>query len=224
MRNVRGIVVVAGALAAWPTASAQRGTNLAEHCLGTTRAIPIASGRIGALPLDISLDSLRRLCPSVRDTTANTYEQLNRAIKISAPTLSVIGITSVLSDEGGDHPPDSAGGRQHVSGWFVRGRGGLLPKGIPTNASWPTLHHAYGRALVQTETAELVVTFCELPGLVFTMSGPLPLTLNWKVVDSDTSLPAGSHVIQVDVSKAIEHAADNCPSAIHRPLTHQLHD
>ena len=52
-----------------------RVAKVALDCLGSDSVVAIGVGYVGALRLDLPLDSLRRQCPNTRDTTATGDEE-----------------------------------------------------------------------------------------------------------------------------------------------------
>lgn len=146
-----------------------------RDCFGPDSAVIIRAGRIGTLQLDLPLDSLHRLCPQIRDTTSKGDEELDTAIVISRPGLSLVGPLASILDTDGAHSVrvDSS---TRVKSWTVVGSSGVLPKGVPLTATWGILVHAYGpTGHVDFLNGDVYISFCETPGITFSMAVP------WKI-------------------------------------------
>lgn len=199
-------IMLMGAACARP----QKSGEVADICFGNDPKVAVAPGRIGNIPLDAKVDSIRNVCHTARDTAANVYEALDSAIVIGNAQFTVVATTAVIADDAGENH-DSVARPEKALGWFVRGAGGLLPGGVSTVATWRELHRAYGRALLQAETAENVIEFCAMPGLWFTIAAPLDVTKNQTVIDDDDAFPLDSRVVQIGVSKPDQKRSSPCP-------------
>jgi hypothetical protein len=134
--------------------------------------VTIQTGRIGALPLDLPLDSLRQRCPNIRDTTANGDEELDTAIVISRRGLSVVGHLARIEDEDGRRAVHLRG-TDKVSQWMVIGSAGRLPNAVPLTATWRMLVAAYGQVASRGgENGDVFLEFCPVPGFAFSMAVP----------------------------------------------------
>jgi hypothetical protein len=159
----------------------------ASDCFGPDSIPAIGVGRVGTLRLNLSLDSLRRRCPNLRDTTATGDEELDTAIVISRPALRLVG-TLAMIDGGDGRRPVHLAGSDTVERWMVIGTSAVLPKGIPATATWQTLARAYGPIASQTgANGDVFIAFCSLPGFAFSMAVPwaaLIDTVNRAAADS----------------------------------------
>ncbi len=145
---------------------------VAHDCLGPDTIVAIRAGRIGSLPLDLTVDSLRRLCPDVRDTAASGDEELDTAIVISRPGLRLVGRIAAVEDDGGRHAV-RLGASSRADSWIVIGTAGELPERVPMTATWGTLVRAYGPTpYVERLNGDVTIGFCDAPGIGFHMSVP----------------------------------------------------
>ena len=146
-----------------------------SDCLGRDAVVAIAAGQVGALHLDVSLDSLRRLCPNLRDTVIKGDEELDTAIVISRPGLSVVGWIATVEDGDGRHDIH-IDPQTRFKLWTVVGSAGVLPGGVPLTAGWRTLVQLYAsHGSVGYLNGEVDVSFCRALGLTLSMSAPPPV-------------------------------------------------
>lgn len=125
----------------------------------------ITDTSVGTLTLSMSLDSLTRLCPRLRDTTVagpgggGTIQRFPGRI-YGSDRLQVVALQYQDTVLRPTSPAD---------GWIVRGQDGTLPGGVPLTASWRELAEVYGRANASAGTV-VVVRFCSLPTILFTIN------------------------------------------------------
>jgi hypothetical protein len=113
--------------------------------------------------LESSLSQLKSLCPGARDTVivgrlpTGEAEQF-AGLVFAFDSLTAIGyqLSEVLES---DRPAD---------GWIVSGTLGSLPRGVHLTTSWRHLSQSYGNLQMQVAD-ELVVRFCSLPRILFTI-------------------------------------------------------
>lgn len=173
-----------------------------SDCLGRDSIVAIGVGRVGALRLDLPLDSLRRQCPNLRDTTANGDEELDTAIVISRPSLRLVGKLGVIESEEGRRPVHLAG-TDKVDQWIVIGAGGLLPKNVPITATWRMLVSAYGPVASQGgANGDVFLGFCSLPGITFSMAVPFAALVDTINVAAAESTRVASPIAAVFVATA----------------------
>jgi hypothetical protein len=187
-------------------AKAARARASATDCLGPDSIVQIAPGRIGALPLNLSVAELRRRCAGLGWTTTNGDETLDTAVLITRPGLRVVGVVATLADEGGEHRPMRVDSAARVSIWKVSGKRGLLPAGVPLTASWNDLRRAYGPLSAFALNGTVYVTICRRPGIALEMdlSNPnAPINpVNGESPSATTidSLMAGTPIAVVEVA------------------------
>ena len=138
---------------------------LAGDCLGRDSIVQLSPGRIGALPLDLSLAELRRRCANVGWTTTNGDESLDTAVLLTRPGLRIVGVVATLADEEGDRRPLQIDTGMHVTLWKVSGTRALLPGGVPLTATWNDLRRAYGQLGALALNGIVFVTICRHPGI-----------------------------------------------------------
>lgn len=134
-------------------------------CFGGDSIVQIAPGRIGALPLDLSLAELRRRCPNLAWTTTNGDETLDTAVLLTRPGLRVVGAVATLADEGGDHRPMRIDSSALITVWKISGTRAVLPEGVPLTATWNDLRRAYGPLGAFALNGTVYVTICRRPGV-----------------------------------------------------------
>jgi hypothetical protein len=164
------VAVLAAGCGQRPPAAA---TARAVDCLGPDSIVAIDAGKIGDLPLTLPVDSIRRRCANVRDTTAHGDETLDTAIVITRPGLTVVGRIATVADGDGFHPVrlDSS---SRVMAWQVKGSAGRLPGGVRLDGTWRDLSVAYGRLLAFALNGTVYVTICSRPRLGVLMREPQP--------------------------------------------------
>jgi len=168
------VALLAGVIAADAVVSRERRVSSpdrarSEDCLGPDSIVQITPGRIGALPLDVSLGELRRRCPNLAWTTTNGDESLDTAVLLARPGLRVVGVVATLVDDGGDHRPLRVDSTARVAMWKVSGTRGVLPDGVPLAATWNDLRRVYGPLGAFALNGTVYVTTCRRPGLTIEM-------------------------------------------------------
>lgn len=134
-------------------------------CFGRDSIVQIAPGRIGALPLDLSLAELRRRCSNLAWTTTNGDETLDTAVLLMRPGLRVVGTVATLADDGGDRRPVRVDSGAHIAHWTVSGTSGVLPDGVSLTGTWNDLRRAYGPLGAFALNGTVYVTICRRPGI-----------------------------------------------------------
>ena len=179
-----------------------------SDCLGPDSVVAISVGHVGSLRLDLPLDSLRRRCPSSRDTTANGDEELDTAIVIARPGLRLVGKLAQIEGEDGRqsvHVTDA----DKVQQWMVIGSAGLLPRTVPLTATWRMLVSAYGPVTNQSgSNGDVFLSFCSMPGFVFSMAVPFAAlvdTVNIAAAES-TRLASPIAAVYVPTAEPVTHS------------------
>jgi hypothetical protein len=185
--------------------SRTRVANPVPDCFGPESVVVIRAGHVGALRLDLPLDSLRHRCPNIRDTTANGDEELDTAITISRPGLRLVGKLALIESENGRQPVHFTGA-ETVDQWIVSGSAGRLPNGVPLTAAWRSLIKAYGPVASQGgANGDVFLSFCSMPGFSFSMNVPFAAlidTLNPAAAES-TRLASPIESVQVPKGDAV---------------------
>ncbi len=184
----------------------------ARDCLGPDSIVDIEAGRVGALPLDLSLDSLRARCTNIRDTTANGDERIDTAIVIARPGLRVVGTLAAI-DAGDGIEPVHLTGASKVEHWIVLGSAGRLPKNVPLTATWAALVRAYGPVAGRGgDNGDVFLRFCPMPGFVFSMSVPFEALIDTLHPAAAESTRLASPILAVYVPERAQTTdAPKCP-------------
>jgi len=173
-----------------------------SDCLGRDSVVAIGAGHVGALRLDLPLDSLRRRCPNIRDTTANGDEELDTAIVIVRPGLRLVGKLGVIESDEGRRPVQLMG-TDKVQQWMVIGNSGLLPKNVTTTATWRMLVNAYGPVATQGgANGDVFLGFCSMPGFSFSMAVPFAALIDTVNIAAAESTRLASRIAAVYVPMA----------------------
>jgi hypothetical protein len=126
--------------------------------------VAITSDSIGPLDFHLTLDALRRRCPSARDTDVYGEENTNNAVLFGLGPVSAAGAQNI---PGGtalrlDAPADY---------WVVSGAAARLPGGLSLASRMGELRSTYGAGVARVaETA--TVEFCSLTYLQFRFNVP----------------------------------------------------
>ena len=123
----------------------------------------ISQDSIYQFSLESSLSELKSLCRGARDTiiigrVPSGEDQRFAGLVFDFDSLTAIGyqLTEILQSE------------RPAEGWIVSGTLGSLPQGVQLTTSWKHLSQAYGDLQMQVAD-EVVVRFCTLPRILFTM-------------------------------------------------------
>ena len=134
-------------------------------CFGPDSIVAIDAGRIGALRLDLPVDSIRRVCAGVRDTIATLDESRDTAIVIRRPGLRAVGYIAPIEGDEGPSRPVVFDSTTRVAYWRVDGTAGRLPKGAVLTSTWRELTTIYGQLDAFALNGIVYVTLCSNPEL-----------------------------------------------------------
>jgi len=171
-----------------------------------TGPLRISQDSIGILPVTATIRRLRRVCADARDTVMSSgppgsNEPAFPGLFIPYRGLTILALQYRADLLESDMPPD---------GWIVAGTNGLLPGGVPMGARWSTLWRRYGAAQV-TARGVLVVRFCSLPSLLFTLDvDPTVVVTSGRVDLALIPDDAAVHHILV-IGASLAGSLGNCP-------------
>jgi len=133
-------------------------------CLGSGAGpLVVTSEKLGQLPFDVSVDSLRKLCVGARDTLitsdgGRTYPGMDFS---NDGSVVVIQYSNTSKRVDGNRPGE---------GWIIRGQI-ILPGGLSLDKDWTQLRQVLGPH--QTSLGKVVVVkSCQFPRFLFTLDAP----------------------------------------------------
>lgn len=151
----------------------------------------IAADSLAYFSVRSTLERLRGQCPAARDTLAygettdigtNAYPAMS--FRFADLTLTAVQYRKDLAPE---EPPDA---------WIIAGSRGVLPGGVPLEASWAELQRSYGKAVGNAEV-EVSIRFCAIPFLIITL-GTTPQVVGSIEVTGDLSrIPLETRITRV---------------------------
>jgi len=157
---------------------------------------------VEGLPFDTTVDALRHLCPSARDTSIGL--DAGRSYPALVFPLRIVAIATQQSAVGakliGNRPPD---------GWLLQGHGDL-PGGLSLDSPWSAFVKTLGAHQLSAGSAPdphqvsaegwLLARFCSLPRFLFTFEVPAEaLSIDENGVVDEGSIPATARVHHITV-------------------------